>query len=84
MPGHTTNHMKGPRVATAEDEDEAYGKTARALLKMKEFDPDNLNEEDENGMTPMLYFCVTGNLQMCRYLIAHGADCRKAVIERKS
>ena len=79
MPGHTTNHMKGPRVATAEDEDEAYGKTARALLKLHKFELDDVNKE-KDGWTTMNLFSSIGNFKMCRYLFySCGADCRKTI-----
>ena len=82
MPGHNTNAMKCPRVdATAAAETEAYHKTARALLTKLGFDPDNLNKEclvDRRYITPMNYFCCTGNLTMCQYLVFYcGAACRK-------
>ena len=52
---------------------------ARALLQETGFDPDNLDKKDnEIGYTPMLYFAEKGNVKMCRYLIARGADCRKS------
>ena len=54
-------------------------KIARALLTTEGFDPNDLNQENNRGWTPMNYFSMTGNVKkMIRYLIAHGADCRKA------
>ena len=65
------------RDAAAEDEDEAYGKTARALLKKKRYDPEDVNKSNNHGCTPMIHFCGTGNFKMCQYLLSRGADCRK-------
>ena len=54
-------------------------KIARALLTTEGFDPNDLNQENNRGWTPMNYFSMAGNVKkMIRYLIAHGADCRKA------
>ena len=59
-----------------------YGDTtARALLKEKGFNPEDVEQVDEwgNDETPLLYFCEMGNLQMVLYLISRrGADCSKA------
>ena len=75
--------MKCSRVdataAAAAAEAEAYHKTARALLTKLGFDPDNLNKEclvDRRYITPMNYFCCTGNLTMCQYVVSRGADWR--------
>ena len=61
---------------------EEYDTTARALLKERKFDPEDLNkacsiEDWYHPVTPLIYFCWKGNLEMVRYLIARGADCRK-------
>ena len=78
MSRHNTNAMKGRRVAAAENE--AYDKIARALLTKEGFDLDDVNKKcNINGfsLTPMIHFSRAGNLQMCRYLLSRGADCRK-------
>ena len=71
--------MNGPRVAAAEDE--AYNKMARALLEETGFDLADVNKIcDISGWgstTPMIHFSAEGDLKMCRYLLSHGADCRK-------
>ena len=54
-----------------------------ALLKEKGFDPDEMNKAcrvpggGSSLWTPMNWFVRWGNLQMCRFLLSHGADCRK-------
>ena len=60
---------------------EEYDTTARALLKERKFDPEDLNKAcrikgwyrlyslDEARMTPLCYFIAKGNLPMCQYLI---------------
>ena len=56
-----TNDDKGPRVAA---EDEAYARTVRELLKIKGFDPDNINKKVILEWTPMNYFsAVCGEFQ---------------------
>ena len=78
MSRHNTNAMKGRRVAAAENE--AYDKIARALLTKEGFDLEDVNKKcNINGfsLTPMIHFSRAGNLQMCRYLLSRGADCRK-------
>ena len=52
-------------------------KTARVVLTMGGFDPDNLNERANGGWTPLLWFIVQGNVAMVRYLISRGADGRQ-------
>ena len=80
MPGHNPNAEQGPPRVAAAVEDEAYDQTARELFEEKGFDSDNINKlcvvDGWGSVTPMLYFCGTGNLQMCRYLIDRRADCR--------
>jgi len=46
-----------------------------ALLKEEGFDLEDVSKENENGQTPLTYFSRMGNVAMCRYLIARGADC---------
>jgi len=54
-----------------------------ALLKEEGFDPDEMNKAcrvpggGSSLWTPMNWFVRWGNLQMCRFLLSHGADCRK-------
>ena len=52
---------------------------ARALLKEKGFDPDDLSKT-KNGlypMSPINYYCSKGNFTMVQYLVFRcGADCR--------
>ena len=48
---------------------------ARALLKEKGFDPDDVRKK-KGIWTPMIYFVQQRNLKMCRYLLFCGADCR--------
>ena len=64
------------RDAAAEDENYDQ-KVARALLKEKGFDPDDVNKKDKKGRIPICYYVYKGNVTMVRYLIARGADCRK-------
>ena len=74
--------MNGPRIAAAEDE--AYNKMARALLKEKGCDPEDVNKICDirgwGSTTPISYFSAEGDLRMCRYLLFRGADCRKTDI----
>ena len=56
---------------------EEYDEIARALLKERKFDPEDFNQRNEFGVTPMTYYCDEGNITMCQYLIAGGADCRE-------
>lgn len=67
----------GPRVAAAKEED--YNDIARALLTKDEFYPDDLNKVSLKkwSHTPLIYYSYKGNVTMCRYLIARGADCQK-------
>ena len=69
-------------------DDQEYDQTAQALIKKMGFDLDNINKlcviDDpyDDGytwsVTPMIYFCSTGNLPMCQYLFFRlGADCRQ-------
>ena len=57
--------------------------TLLALLKEQGFDPDEMNKAcrvpggGSSLWTPMNWFVRWGNLQMCRYLLSRGADCRK-------
>ena len=77
-----------PTAATADGADDGTAAAictairCRALLEEKGFDLDDVNKRcDIRGfgpVTPMIYFCWKGNVAMCRYLIARGADCRKA------
>ena len=60
-------------------------KKARAVLKEKGFDPDDITKKCNIvgwlgwPTTPMIYFCHTGNLKMIQYLVfRRGADCRIA------
>ena len=54
---------------------------ARALLEETGFDLADVNKIcDISGWgstTPMIHFSAEGDLKMCRYLLSHGADCRK-------
>ena len=63
--------------SSSEEEEEDYGRTAQALLKKEGFDPDDVSKLNIYGCTPMVYYSYMGNVTMVRYLIAHGADCRK-------
>ena len=56
----------------------AASAAARAKLTMCKYNPDDLNQENEYGSTPVTFFSQQGNLQMVQYCIDHGADCRKA------
>ena len=51
-------------LACVAAEDEAYARTVRELLKMKGFDPDNINKKVILEWTPMNYFsAVCGEFQ---------------------
>ena len=56
---------------------------ARALLKEKGFDPDDVSKK-KGIWTPMIYFVQQRNLKMCRYLLFRGADCRTTDIMGRS
>ena len=70
--------MRIAAAAAAEDEESDYDIIGRALLTERGFDPDDLTKVSPTALsfTPMTWFCGTGNSQMVRYLIGHGADCR--------
>ena len=65
---------------------------ARRWLQDAGFDPDDVNKEcflfhDGDyftGVTPLIFFAREGNLTMCRYLSARGADCRKVTAGNRS
>ena len=52
--------------------------TAKQKLEEAGFRPDNFTEEekteDEYFMSPMIHFCFTGDLRMCRFLLTKGAS----------
>ena len=51
--------------------------TARKMLETVGFDPDDVHNYQEIefwGYTPMSYFCLLGDLKMCRYLLSKGAS----------
>lgn len=56
------------------------------------FDPDDINKacfvfhdgDYFTGVTPLIFFAREGNLTMCRYLAARGADCRKVTAGNRS
>ena len=60
-------------------EDEDYDTTARAVLTEDGFDPEDLKKVSlkKCSRTPLIYYSYLGDVTMVRYLIAHGADCRK-------
>lgn len=85
VPVHANNDAtQGPIVAANHEED----RKARVVLKQIGFNP----EEDIDkacriftvdgtfswSVTPLIYFCCTGNLTMCKYILSRGADSRKA------
>ena len=86
--GTTHNHHDGSGTvgdhhfhSSWDDEKE---RKARAMLKEKGLDPDNINKEClvmgkyvPWSVTPMHHFSGMGNLQMCQYLLSRGADCRE-------
>jgi len=79
----TINTLRRSGGISNNDDDDAFHfsadevKQARALLKEKGFDPEDVSKKKGNIRTPMVTFCNEGNLKMCRYLLSLGADCRK-------
>ena len=50
---------------------------ARALLKERGSDPDDLSKKKDGSVTPMINFCLMGTLPMVRYLVlCCSVDCR--------
>ena len=43
----------------------------------KDINAEHILENFSWEITPMIYFCLKGDLKMCRYLFVNGADCRK-------
>jgi len=64
-----------------EDTDTAIQKLTNAHFNLERYYKDINDEHNlENfswEITPMIYFCLKGDLKMCRYLFVNGADCRK-------
>jgi len=74
----THDAPRRPRVAAVAGDEDEYDMFGRALLVEEGFDPEDVNKKNTEGWTPMIYFSITGNIQMCRYLVfRRGADCRK-------
>ena len=88
----TTSNPLGRTAGTCnsnDDDDDAFHfsadevQQARALLKEKGFDPDDVRKK-KGIWTPMIYFVQERNLKMCRYLLFRGADCRTTDIMGRS
>lgn len=69
-------------AAANETDDELIedDKKARELMKEVGFNTDNVHQTFGfcyHAQTPLIRFCLEGNLKMCRYLLSRGADCRE-------
>ena len=65
-------------TSSSSSEEVDYDITARVVLKQQGFESEDVNDGDRLGMTPLILFCCTGNLPMCRYLVfRRGANCRQ-------
>ena len=64
-----------------EDTDTAIHKLTNAKFNLeryyKDINAEHILENFSWEITPMIYFCLKGDLKMCRYLFVNGADCRK-------
>ena len=64
--------------SSSSSEEADYDITARVVLKQQGFESEDVNNRDRLGMTPLILFCCTDNLPMCRYLVfRRGANCRQ-------
>jgi serine/threonine-protein phosphatase 6 regulatory ankyrin repeat subunit B len=55
----------------------------RTVQRMVGASPDLVNAKDGHGATPLMYASMKGSVQVCRFLLEHGADvnCQDSVCE---